>query len=124
MYSLVLKKQTWEDPHHLNPNTHTPGDNDPLDACEIGRAIAKPGDVKQVKMLGVLGLLDAGETDWKVLVIDIHDPMAAKLNGLDDVERWLPGLMEATRDWWRVYRVPDGRGANEFLFGGRWKGRR
>jgi inorganic pyrophosphatase len=35
----------------------------------------------QVKVLGVLGLIDEGETDWKVIVIDITDPVAGQLNG-------------------------------------------
>jgi len=28
-----------------------------------------------------MALLDEGETDWKVVVIDINDPLAPKLNG-------------------------------------------
>lgn len=28
-----------------------------------------------------MALLDEGETDWKLIAIDIRDPMAAKLNG-------------------------------------------
>ncbi|KAK4097071.1 inorganic pyrophosphatase [Parathielavia hyrcaniae] len=112
--------QTWEDPHHTTPETHTRGDNDSLDACEIGRAVASPGDVKQVKPLGVLALLDQGKTDWKVLVVDVRDPLAARLDDVADVEEHLPGLLAASVDWWRLYRVPDGRGGNGFGFGGRW----
>lgn len=48
---------------------------------EIGQDIAKRGEVKQVKVLGVLAMLDEGETDWKVLAIDTKDPMASKVNG-------------------------------------------
>jgi inorganic pyrophosphatase len=113
--------QTWEDPHYKNPDTHAKGDNDPLDACEIGRAVAKPGDVKQVKALGILGLIDSGETDWKVIVIDVHDPLAEKLHSLDDVEKHLPGLLDATRDWFRIYMVPDGYPPNEYAFDGKFR---
>jgi inorganic pyrophosphatase len=28
------------------------------------------GQVKQVKVLGIMALLDEGETDWKVLVVE------------------------------------------------------
>jgi len=28
-----------------------------------------------------MALLDEGETDWKVIVIDVNDPLAPKLNG-------------------------------------------
>jgi inorganic pyrophosphatase len=73
--------QTWEDPTVAHPETKAVGDNDPLDVCEIGETVAYPGQVKQVKVLGTLALLDEGETDWKVIVIDVNDPLAPKLNG-------------------------------------------
>ncbi|KAJ4289280.1 hypothetical protein N0V88_007031 [Collariella sp. IMI 366227] len=44
--------------HHTHPDTHARGDNDPLDVCEIGHTVAKTGDIKHVKPLGILGLLD------------------------------------------------------------------
>lgn len=28
-----------------------------------------------------MALIDEGETDWKVIAIDINDPLAEKLNG-------------------------------------------
>jgi inorganic pyrophosphatase len=58
-----------------------------------------------------------------VLVIDVRDPLAAVLHDVADVERHLPGLLEATADWFRVYMLPDGRGPNRFAFGGRFRGR-
>lgn len=33
-------------------------------------------------MLGVLAMIDEGETDWKLMVIDVNDPLASKLNGV------------------------------------------
>lgn len=35
------------------------------------------GEVIQVKVLGTLALIDEGETDWKVIAINIEDPEAA-----------------------------------------------
>lgn len=49
----------------LHP-TQAKGDGDPIDVCEIGEAVGYIGQVKQVKVLGTLALLDEGETDWKV----------------------------------------------------------
>ena len=63
--------QTWEDPHHVDNDTKAKGDNDPLDACEIGSVIAVRGQVRQVKVLGTWAMIDEGETDWKILVIDV-----------------------------------------------------
>jgi inorganic pyrophosphatase len=52
--------------------------------------------IRQVKVLGIMALLDEGETDWKVIVIDVNDPLAPRLNDIEDVERHLPGLIRAT----------------------------
>ena len=48
-----------------------------------------------------MALLDEGETDWKIIVIDVNDPLAPKLNDIEDVERHLPGLIRATNEWFR-----------------------
>ena len=45
----------------------------------------------KVKVLGTLALIDDGETDWKVLAIDVTDPLAKSLNDIGDVEKLMPG---------------------------------
>jgi len=116
--------QTWEDPNVIHPETKAKGDNDPLDVCEIGELVGYPGQVKQVKILGVMALLDEEETDWKVIVIDVNDPLAPKLNDVEDVERHLPGLLRATNEWFRIYKIPDGKPENQFAFTGECKNRK
>ncbi|KAK9475997.1 inorganic pyrophosphatase [Lipomyces japonicus] len=110
--------QTWEDPNVEHPDTLAAGDNDPLDVCEIGWQVSYPGEVKQVKVLGVMALLDEGETDWKIIAIDVRDPLAPKLNDIEDVETYLPGLLRATNEWFRIYKMPDGKPENHFAFSG------
>jgi len=108
--------QTWENPDHLDPATGCKGDNDPIDVLEIGYRIAKRGEVKQVKILGTLALIDEGETDWKIITIDVNDPIAEQLNDIADVERILPGLLKASVEWFRIYKMPDGKPENKFAF--------
>ncbi|KAG9061379.1 Inorganic pyrophosphatase [Linnemannia hyalina] len=116
--------QTWEDPTQSHPETKARGDNDPLDVCEIGEQVGYTGQIKQVKVLGVMALLDEGETDWKVIVIDITDPLANKLNDIEDVERHLPGFIRATNEWFRIYKIPDGKPENQFAFSGEAKNKK
>lgn len=52
-------------------------------------------------------------------MIDINDPLAAKLNDIADVEEQLPGLIDATREWFRIYKRPDGKPENKFAFEGK-----
>ncbi|XP_014796627.1 PREDICTED: inorganic pyrophosphatase 2, mitochondrial isoform X1 [Calidris pugnax] len=113
--------QTWEDPKHRDNNTGCCGDNDPIDVCEIGSKIRSSGEIVQVKVLGVLALVDEGETDWKIIAIGVDDPEAQKIHDIDDVKKHKPGYLEATVDWFRLYKVPDGKPENQFAFNGEFK---
>lgn len=39
------------------------------------------GEVIHVKILGTLALIDQGETDWKLIAINVNDPEASKFHG-------------------------------------------
>lgn len=122
--TLRSLRQTWEDPNVIHQETKAKGDNDPLDVCEIGELVGYTGQIKQVKVLGVMALLDEDETDWKIIVIDVNDPLAPKLNDIEDVERHLPGLLRATNEWFRIYKIPDGKPENQFAFSGECKNKK
>lgn len=113
--------QTWEDPNHEVEDTKAKGDNDPIDVIEIGSKIAPRGSVLQVKVLGTLALIDEGETDWKLVAIDVNDPIAEKVNNIADVNEHFPGLLKASYEWFRTYKIPAGKPANEFAFNGEYK---
>ncbi|XP_074849588.1 inorganic pyrophosphatase 2, mitochondrial isoform X2 [Carettochelys insculpta] len=113
--------QTWEDPHHKDNDTGCCGDNDPIDVCEIGTKVHSPGEIIQVKVLGVLALIDEGETDWKIIAISVDDQEAQKIHDIDDVKKYKPGYLEATADWFRLYKVPDDKPENQFAFNGEFK---
>lgn len=115
--------QTWENPEVLDATTGCKGDNDPIDVVEIGHRIAKRGEVLQVKILGTLALIDEGETDWKLVAIDVNDPLAEQMKDIVDVERLCPGLLKATVEWFRIYKIPDGKPENKFAFNGEAKNR-
>ncbi|XP_028405842.1 inorganic pyrophosphatase-like [Dendronephthya gigantea] len=113
--------QTWEDPNEVDPDTNCKGDGDPIDVCEIGTMVAARGDVKQVKVLGVMALIDEGETDWKLIAIDVKDPLASKMNDIGDVDKCKPGLLKATHEWFKIYKVPTDKPFNTFAFDGEAK---
>ncbi|KAF3853708.1 hypothetical protein F7725_014396, partial [Dissostichus mawsoni] len=144
--------QTWEDPNHKDSDTGCCGDNDPIDICDIGNKVqmslwalkrqsyiepfvafliksafdsqvCSRGEIIKVKVLGTLALIDEGETDWKVIVINTEDPESADFNDIDDVRRLKPGYLEATFDWFKRYKVPDGKPENQFAFNGEFKDR-
>ncbi|XP_076831590.1 inorganic pyrophosphatase 2, mitochondrial [Brachyhypopomus gauderio] len=113
--------QTWEDPNHTDKDTNCCGDNDPVDVCDIGSKVCSTGQVIQVKVLGVLALIDEGETDWKIIAINTDDPDASTLNSIEDVRVKRPGQLDATVEWFRKYKIPDGKPENQFAFKGQYK---
>ncbi|XP_072880688.1 inorganic pyrophosphatase-like isoform X1 [Hemitrygon akajei] len=115
--------QTWEDPCHKDPSTNFCGDNDPLDVCDIGSKVCSCGDVIQIKVLGALALIDEGEMDWKIIAINKEDPDAQMINDIDDVRRYKPGYLEATVNWFKLYKIPDGKPENQLGFNGEFKDR-
>ena len=64
-----------------------------------------------------------GETDWKMIGIDVEDELAPKLNDIEDIESHMPGFLAATVEWFKIYKMPDGKPANEFAFEAKPKGR-
>lgn len=61
-----------------------------------------------MKILGGLAPNDGDETDWKILVIDVNDPIADLVNTWQDVEKYRPGLTAAFYDWFTYYKVARG----------------
>jgi len=115
--------QTWENPATVHPDTKAKGDNDPIDAVEISGTVGKTGEVRHVKILGTYAMIDEGETDWKVVCIDINDPNASKLHDSSDIEKVFPGKLKEVFEFLRDYKIPDGKPANQFAFDGALKDR-
>lgn len=46
-------------------------------------------------------MIDEGETDWKVLVIDVTDPHAAHINSVAELESFYPGTVKKTFEFLR-----------------------
>ncbi|KAG7661894.1 PPA2 [[Candida] subhashii] len=114
--------QTWEDP--TTEHSGLFGDNDPLDVCEIGSLILKTGDIKRVKILGSIALIDDGELDWKVIVVNVDDPLANEVYDVHHLITKCPGLLETTRQWFKDYKLPDGKPENTFAYNAVFKNAR
>lgn len=111
--------QTWEDPNHVDAATKHGGDNDPIDVCEIGSRVAAVGEIYPVKVLGVLGMIDGGETDWKLIAINVNDPLAEHVNDLSDLrDTPLHDVVGQVHRWFRDYKIPDGKPPSDFAFNG------
>ena len=115
--------QTWEDPNHedlLVPGTA--GDNDPTDVIDFSDRTPTAGEVYTVKVLGALGMLDDGELDWKIVVVDAASPLAAEVDDVADLPEGHPlaARLVQVREWFRDYKLPDGKPPNKFSNGGEY----
>jgi inorganic pyrophosphatase len=121
MFNYGAFPNTWEDPKHITKETSAQGDNDPIDVIEIGSVPLKTGDVVETKVLGILALIDSNQTDWKVIAIQVSDPLSNDIDNIEDVEKKLPGKLDSLREWLRVYKVSTGKQPNTFGFGGQYQ---
>jgi inorganic pyrophosphatase len=120
MWNYGAFPQTWESTEAVFEEGHK-GDNDPIDAIEIGMTQVPTGGLVQVKILGILGMIDSGEMDWKVICIAHSDPMAKFLDDISDVPKYLPGCLGALREWLRSYKICQGGDENKFAFEGEYR---
>ena len=63
-------------------------------------------------VLGDLELIDQGELDHKILVIDVTDPLADKITTAADLLKVMPGVTEKLVEWLKMYKTTDGKDVN------------
>ncbi len=80
------------------------GDGDPLDVIALGPA-AKRGEILQVKLLGVLQLLDGGEVDDKLIAAAKGTPFY-ELNTLAELDSNYTGITNILTTWFSNYKGP------------------
>lgn len=120
-FNYGFMPQTWENPKASSKWSSYPGDGDPLDCIEIGLSALNMGGAYRVKVLGCLGMIDEGCTDWKLIVIQENDPLASSIHNLEDCEKWQGGLLDSIRTWFKFYKYKEKGIVNTFLFDGAYQ---
>lgn len=80
----------------------------PLGIWDISQQTGALGEVKEVKVLGMMAIHRKNAVERIVIAIDMADANASRLKGIDDIEEYEPGLLRASIEWIRVYKIPDG----------------
>jgi 3'-phosphoadenosine 5'-phosphosulfate synthase len=111
-FNYGLLPQTWEDSTHVDPVTGAKGDNDPIDAIEIGNGPLHMGEVVACKVLGAMELIDEGETDHKIIVLRSTDPLFHQIHNVHDLDRYRPNTIKKLVDWLKNYKTSDGKPQN------------
>ena len=80
------------------------GDGDPLDVILIGSYIER-GKVVSGKIIGVLKMLDGGEIDDKLLMIQKDSPLY-KATNVEELKEQFPGTLSIIETWFESYNGP------------------
>jgi inorganic pyrophosphatase len=80
------------------------GDGDPLDVIVLGAAVPR-GTILEVRLIGVLKLLDDGEQDDKLLAVAPATPLG-QVPDIETLKRDFPGVLEIVETWFTSYKGP------------------
>jgi inorganic pyrophosphatase len=78
------------------------GDGDPLDVVLLSSALPR-GSIVEATPIGVLRLVDQGETDDKILAVPLTGPLSS-VNNLELLERNFPAILESLKLWFTNYK--------------------
>ncbi|GJL79298.1 MAG: inorganic pyrophosphatase [Nitrospinaceae bacterium] len=66
------------------PRTYA-DDNDPLDVLVLGQEPVHPLSIVMARPIGVMEMVDQGETDDKIIAVHAHDPEYAHYNTMEEL---------------------------------------
>ncbi|MGO3057802.1 inorganic diphosphatase [Halomonas sp. AOP43-A1-21] len=93
------------------PGTDLPkemgGDGDPLDVIVLGQAIPR-GEIVDVRVIGVLKMLDGGEQDDKLIAVLTQGSPFAHVESMTQLDSEFPGVSQIIDIWFANYKGPDG----------------
>ncbi|MDP5292562.1 inorganic diphosphatase [Oceanimonas sp. CHS3-5] len=83
------------------------GDGDPLDVIVLGQAVPR-GEVVDVRVIGVLKMLDDGEQDDKLIAVLANDSPFAHIETMAQLDEEYAGVSQIIDLWFANYKGPDG----------------
>lgn len=112
LFNYGMFPQTWENNVVKDSVLGITGDNDPIDAIEVGDDALPMGSVVPVKVLGSVELIDEGEIDHKIIVIRSTHPAFDSINSMSDLEKYRPGIIAMLNHWFVSYKTAEGKPKN------------
>ena len=85
----------------LSPETG--GDGDPLDVIVLGEQLQK-GSVVEIKLIGILKMLDEGEVDDKLIAVMVNNSIFSSVNSLNELKKSYQGVIEILEIWFTNYK--------------------
>lgn len=83
------------------------GDGDPLDVLVLGQAVPR-GAVLDVRLIGVLKMLDSGEQDDTLIAVMTERSPFSGIENMTQLDAEYPGVGDIVSIWFSHYKGPDG----------------
>jgi len=83
------------------------GDGDPLDVIILGQAVPR-GEIVDVRVIGVLKMLDGGEQDDKLIAVLAEESPFSHIESISRLDKEFPGVSDIIDTWFANYKGPDG----------------
>jgi inorganic pyrophosphatase len=101
--------QTYRDPDEIDELHGAPGDDDPLDVLDVSGHSVGVGDIVECRILGAVCLVDEGEADWKVFVVNTRAGPLSHARSVEDVEAVAPGRIQEMLGWMEDFKHSTGK---------------
>lgn len=84
-------------------------DGDHLDALVLGGEPVVMGCLVEARPVGLFRMIDAGDTDFKILAVQEKNPRFEKIKDIADVEAWNPHLLKEIGHFFATYKELQGK---------------
>jgi len=76
-------------------------DGDPMDILVLMDQTTFPGCIIKSRPIGVMGMIDGGDKDYKILAVPVDDPKYEDVKDIDDVPKH---LLEEIAEFFKTYK--------------------
>ena len=121
LFNYGALPRTWEGDIINKPiNRGFKADDDPIDVIEFSKTKFQDHLPVECVVIGALGLIDQGEMDWKILVLNLEEANKTNTFTLAAALKNYNSVLEYIRTFFRVYKLHEKKGMNEYIDNGRF----
>lgn len=81
-------------------------DGDPMDILVLMDQPTFPGCIIESRPIGIMGMIDGGDKDYKILAVPKEDPKYENINDIEDVP---PHLLDEIAEFFKTYKNLEGK---------------
>jgi len=81
-------------------------DGDPMDIMVLMDQPTFPGCVIPSKPIGIMGMIDSGDKDYKILAVSVNDPRYKDINNISDIPSH---ILKEIKEFFKTYKNLEGK---------------